>query len=115
VEQRLSAGPADLPSLPNFNLFGLEPSTWITSFDASTRNGLTWVAWVSGGILRVSAYSSFQVAGVRLPGAHPSPAGALNVDPACEAAYPEIEDYLWVTWQEKCLGQQWKIAYRAFQ
>lgn len=93
------------------------PSGPISSFDLVRRGQLSLYAWVSNGILRVALFGyGYLNSGSTLPGAYASPAGTMNADPACEAANPElvlIDDFLWLVWQEKCSGQQWKIVYRA--
>lgn len=91
---------------------------WVTSFDFAYRQPMGAVAYVVAGQLRVALQfdNAFQAPTAALPGAHPD--GVMNVNPACEAANPSIafvEDFLYLAWQERCAGQDWKVAMRALR
>jgi len=79
---------------------------------------MTLVAWVESGILKVTLFGSFSYFGeaLTLTGPHPNPTTAMNANPACEAANPElawVDDFVWLVWQERCVGQNWRIVMRA--
>jgi len=71
-----------------------------------------WLASIESGQLYL--YYSTGTAGTRVP--LPLGATSLNADPSCLASKPTLTQYdqaIYVTWQERCAGQQWKVYTRA--
>jgi hypothetical protein len=107
----------DTSSLWSAGSYEVLGTTWVTSYDVLHDEGILYVAHVIGEQLRVRAWtwaSGFGLTSSTLiPGAHAD--GVMNGDPACEAAHPELlgaGDFLYLAWQERCPGQNWKLVYR---
>lgn len=73
-----------------------------------------WLASIETGQLRLNAL----IVGspmTTFPALGPDGGTSLNIDPACEASKPQlsrIEQALYVTWQEQCAGQPYKVYVR---
>jgi hypothetical protein len=102
-------------STPSVSLTGTIPLGNVGSFDAILDGQYLLFAYVESGVLRVAATYALALTPEVLPGAHAAPFGAMNLNPACEARNPELartRDFVYLVWQERCLGQDWNVVFR---
>lgn len=96
------------------------PAASPMGWDLAVRGVFVWIVWSELGDVKLGRFLSSGLSGAIIPGpprgALSPPPDALDVDPACEAAYPTlsfIESALVVTWQERCSsGGPWTVNAR---